>query len=143
MKQIFILLIFFCSLISCIHDRNTFRCVEYVRNYDGDTVTFNIPSVHPLFGEQISIRILNVDTAEIQTKNECEKIKAIQAKQVVERLLKQAQRIDLHNIQRGKYFRIVADIKADGVSIGEFLIKNNLAYYYSGGKKQQRDWCSK
>jgi len=27
----------------------------YVRNYDGDTITFNLPGLHPIIGEKISI----------------------------------------------------------------------------------------
>ncbi len=29
-----------------------YRGAEYVRNYDGDTVTFNLPGLHPLAGEE-------------------------------------------------------------------------------------------
>lgn len=140
---------------SCVHDENNFRCVEYVKNYDGDTITFNIPGVHPIIGNRVKVRLLNVDTAEIKTKEECEKQKARQAQKVVENLLKPAKRIDLENIQRGKYFRIVADVKIgknidkntgkkkNKISLGDYLIKNNLAYYYKGKKKPRIDWCSK
>lgn len=42
---------------SCEHDENNLRCVKYVRNYDADTVTFNIPKVHPLLGKKVNIRV--------------------------------------------------------------------------------------
>ena len=40
----------------------------YVRNYDGDTVTFNLPSLHPIIGEKISIRVNGIDTLEIKVE---------------------------------------------------------------------------
>ena len=101
--------------LECKHDQQNFRCVEYVKNYDGDTITVNIPGVHPLIGNKVKVRILNVDTAEMRTKDQCEKQKAQQAQKIVENLLKQAKKINLENIQRDKYFRILADVKADGI----------------------------
>ena len=51
-------------------------------------------------------------------------------------------RIDLENIERGKYFRIIADIKIDGKSLTRYLLKNGLAYSYDGGKKKKTNWCN-
>ena len=125
----------------CLHDAKNFRCVQYLNNYDGDTVTFNIPSVHTLFGRKISVRVLGVDTPEKRTKDMCEKQKAKQAQRAVAVVLKNAKRIDLENISRGKYFRIVADIKFDGQSLSKFLLAQGLAYQYDGGKKRKVNWC--
>lgn len=118
-----------------------FDSVQYVKNYDGDTVTFNIPNIHPLFGEKISVRVYGIDTPEIRTKNVCEKKKALLAKKLVERLLKDAKDIKLNNLKRGKYFRIVADIVADGKNVKDELIKNKLAVPYYGKTKRKVDWC--
>jgi endonuclease YncB( thermonuclease family) len=115
--------------------------VKYVKNYDADTVTFNIPSVHPLIGKNINIRVLGVDTPEIRTKNKCEKEKGRNARELVKNLLKNAKRIDLINIQRGKYFRVVADVMIDGKSLSAYLLKNGLAYAYQGGTKKKINWC--
>ncbi len=38
-----------------------FPHVTYHRCYDGDTCTFTIPGIHPLFGEQISVRIAGIE----------------------------------------------------------------------------------
>ena len=97
---------------------------------------FNIPGLHPLIGKNISIRVLGVDTPEIRTKNFCEKKKAVVAKKKVYDMLKKARNIELHNIKRGKYFRIVSDVIVDGKSIGKELIKSRLAYPYYGGSKK-------
>ncbi len=56
----------------------------YVRNYDGDTITFNLPGLHPVIGEKISIRVNGIDTPEIRGKCENEKYGAQQAKEMVE-----------------------------------------------------------
>ena len=41
---------------------------------------------------------------------------------------------------RGKYFRIVGRLKADGVDISDLLIEQQLAVLYDGGTKR-KDWC--
>lgn len=112
----------------------------YVDNYDGDTVKVDIPGLHPLIGDNINIRIRGIDTPEIRGKCQREKIKARKAKKRVRELLTNAKNIMLEQMSRGKYFRIVAVIVADGVNIGETLIIENLAIPYFGGKKTSK-WC--
>ena len=41
---------------------------------------------------------------------------------------------------RGKYFRIVGRLIADGVDILDLLIQQHLALLYDGGTKT-KDWC--
>ena len=48
----------------------------YVRNYDGDTITFTLPGLHPIIGEKISIRVNGIDTPEIKGKCDKEKYDA-------------------------------------------------------------------
>ena len=115
-----------------------FGCVAYVRNYDGDTITVNIPNIHPLLGEKINIRIRGIDTPEIKAKCEIEKFMALDAKVFVENLC-QMGKLTLRNISRGKYFRIVADVYVGDINIGEELIKSGLAVSYDGGTK--KGWC--
>ena len=112
----------------------------YVRNYDGDTVTFNLPELHPIIGEKISIRVNGIDTPEIRGKCEKEKYDAKQVKEMVADILKDAEQIVLRNMERGKYFRIAADVIVDGESLGDMLIEAGVAVRYSGGKKTHK-WC--
>lgn len=141
---IFSLLISFVGLAQdCHHTPTRFNCVKYLGNYDGDTVTFNIPNTHPLIGEKISVRLYGLDTPEIKTKVACEKEKGRIAKKLVESLLSRAKRIDLINLKRDKYFRILADIEYDQTSLKTILLKNDLAYEYFGKTKQKIDWCKK
>ena len=112
----------------------------YVRNYDGDTITFNLPNLHPIIGKKIAIRVNGIDTPEIRGKCDKEKYDAKQAQDMVEEFLKDAERIDLKNMERGKYFRIVADVYADGENLAEALIDSGMAVKYDGGKKNT-SWC--
>lgn len=126
---------------SCEHSVNEFRCVKFVKNYDADTITVNIPNVHPFIGDKISVRIFGVDAPEIRSNNQCEKDASRNAKRLVENLLKNAKRIDLINVKKDKYFRILADVRVDGNDVKAILLKNNLAYEYFGGTKEKKDWC--
>jgi micrococcal nuclease len=127
---------------SCEHDSRTFRCVQYIKNYDADTITVKIPGVHPLIGEKISVRVAGVDAAEMKSKTSCEYQSARDARKLVESQLKRAKNIELRNVQRDKYFRILADVAVDGVLIKDLLVKNKLAVAYDGGAKSKVDWCT-
>lgn len=125
----------------CKHDDHTFRCVKYLKNHDGDTLNVELPGVHPLFGSNISVRVRGIDTPEISTKDKCEKDAGRAAKNLAESMLKNAKRIDLENLGRDKYFRILADVKIDGKSLSEVMLKQHLAYEYQGGTKKHPNWC--
>ncbi len=136
----------FCSIgfaDDCKHSDTSFHCVKYVQNHDGDTITVKIPEVHPLFGEKISVRVRGIDTPEVSTKDKCEKDAGRIARNLAESLLKKAKRIDLVNVGRDKYFRILADVKIDGQDLSEVMLKNHLAYRYNGGTKQHLNWCER
>ncbi|MEI7974097.1 MAG: thermonuclease family protein [Bdellovibrio sp.] len=127
---------------SCQHSSEAFRCVRFLSNYDGDTIQVQIPDVHPLIGEKISVRVLGVDTPEKTGTKPCEKQKAREAQRLVESLLRRAQRIDLLNLDRDKYFRILARVHFDGQDLSEILLGNALAIPYGGGRKPaSMDWC--
>jgi len=51
-----------------------------------------------------------------------------------------AESITLKNVQRGKYFRLVASVEADGQDVSDLLIQEGLAVVYDGGTKV-KDWC--
>jgi len=72
-------------------------------------------------------------------KCEAEKILARQAKQYTVALLRSGKVIELKNTQRGKYFRILANVIIDGESLADSLVSNGLARRYDGGKRD--GWC--
>ena len=107
--------------------------------YDGDTFRADIKGYPPVVGKRMSIRINGIDTPEIKAHCEKEKILARAAKKVTVLMLRNAHTIELHNIKRGKYFRLIADVYVDGVSVGRELIRRHLAVPYYGRTKI--DWC--
>ncbi len=108
--------------------------------YDGDTFRVNIKGYPSIVGERMPIRINGIDTPEMRGKCTKEKTLARKAKQFTVSRLRSAKVIELRNMQRGKYFRIVADVYVDDKSLADLLIQDNLAVRYDGGAKI-KDWC--
>jgi len=86
------------------------------------------------------VRLEGIDTPEIRAKCAREKELALRAREYVRTTLSQAQRIDLINASRGKSFRVVARIVADGQDLTALLLHHNLGVPYAGGHKS-RPWC--
>jgi len=126
--------------------------ITIVSCYDGDTCRVNLPRsafnddwAYQLFGHNIPIRVEGIDTPEIRGKCQKEKDLAYEARDLVRGLLNNAQSITLTiddnpKEVRGKYFRIVGRLIADGVDISDLLIKRQLAVLYDGGTKT-KEWC--
>lgn len=106
-----------------------------VRVHDGDTFTVDIADVHPIIGKAISIRINHIDTPEITDKRARVKALALDARDYVKVRLLQASCIELTNIQRDKYFRVLADVYVDGKNLAQELIQKGFAQPYDGGAK--------
>ena len=127
---------------------------EYVRNYDGDTVTVDLVDLRdidldgtfaPLW-DNIGIRVAGVDTPEIRGKCPAEKVLAKEAKYLVRDALKSAEFITIRNAKRGKYFRIVGDIILEPGTerernLKDLLLDADLAVPYNGGRKT-KSWCN-
>ena len=108
-----------------------------IKVIDGDTIKVDVYGYPPIFGLGISVRINGIDTPELRDKNPEIKILAVEAKDVVKEYLEKADMIVLDNPQRGKYFRVVADVIADGINISEILLAEDLAKRYYGGTKEK------
>ena len=114
--------------------------VSEVRSiYDGDTFKVNINSWPDVVGESVSVRVLGIDTPELRGKCRLEKELARDAKKFTAGKLRAAKFVELKNIQRGKYFRLLADVYADGENLGDQLIKVGHARVYDGGARE--GWC--
>lgn len=140
MKTIITIIILLFPFTASAKSYGDFEGAKYVRNYDGDTITFNLPGYPPIIGKKLGVRVNGIDTPEIKGECEKEKVLARIGKKLVANLFKGAQEINLKNMKRGKYFRIVADVIVDGRSVAAALIKNKLAVPYDGGTKT-KDWC--
>ena len=137
------LLYFFLLLISSNLYANDYGnvIVSRVTNvYDGDTFRVDIDQWPALIGKNAPIRINNIDTPELRAKCENEKRLALLAKKFTQDKLQHVDIIELKRLNRGKYFRITADVFIDGESLAEGLLAAGFARVYSGTVKKQ-SWC--
>ena len=110
---------------------------EVTSVYDGDTFRCTISGWPEIIGERMGIRIAGIDTPEMRDKRPAIKALAKKAKQYVVQRLRSAKTIELRNMHRGKYFRIVAAVYVDGSDLGVELLQKGLAQEYDGGKKTE------
>jgi endonuclease YncB( thermonuclease family) len=116
--------------------RNGSNSVEIVSVYDGDTIFVNIANWPDIIGKRIGVRLRGIDCPEMNDNRSSIHHLAKEARQfVVDNVA--YKEIRLENIERDKYFRIVADVYVDGDNLSELLLKNKLAQEYDGGKKQK------
>jgi len=138
-KILFLALCFGFFSVQAAPEYGTVTVSKVISVYDGDTFRVDIDSLPPIVGKNIPIRLNGVDTPEIRGKCEHEKDLAIKARDFVRNKLANAKEIKLNNLQRGKYFRVVANVIVDGVSLEQELLDKEFAYKYTGGKKSS--WC--
>ena len=115
------------------------KVLEVTSIYDADTFRANLKGYPAIVGEHMSIRINGFDTPELRGKCDKEKQLARKAKQFTVEHLRAAKSIILKDIKRGMYFRLIADVYVDGISLGEQLIKHGNAVRYEDGTK--KIWC--
>ena len=121
-------------------DYGDYLVTSVIDVYDGDTLRVNIQDLPPIIGHNIRVRLRGIDTPEIQAQCFHEYQQALLARDRLRELVSAADTIQLKNAQRGKYFRIVADLILDGENAGDILIHEKLALRYDGGRKKH-PWC--
>lgn len=119
-------------------DWGSLEVAEVVSVIDGDTIKVTIPQVHPLLGEKIPVRIAHIDTPELSSTVKSVQELAYKAKAFTEQVLQQAHCIELRHVRRDKYFRILAEVYVDNISLGDLLVQEGLAKPYHG--KTKPDW---
>jgi len=141
MKVVVVLCLFFMSSVVFAADRQFGNVVvsEVTSIYDADTFRVSIKGWPDIIGKRMSVRVLGVDAPEIRGKCTSEKQAARRAKQFTVEALRSAKKIELRNIQRGKYFRILANVYVDGKDLAQSLINARLARVYNGGTR--KGWC--
>jgi micrococcal nuclease len=83
---------------------------EVTSIYDGDTFRVNINSYPKIIGHKMAIRLANVDTPELRGECTQEKLLARKAKQFTVNFIRESKALELRNMRKDKYFRIVADL---------------------------------
>ena len=136
LKKIIILIAVY-TLSAGLHAYDDISGVQYIRNYDGDTITFTVPYWPKIIGDKIPIRINGIDTPEMRDKDPEVKRLAKQAKRYLQRQLETCDDIILKSPKRGKYFRIIADVYCDENNVADLLLEKGYARPYNGEKKMQ------
>ena len=95
---------------------------KVLRVIDGDTFAVNLNRFSPIAGKNISVRVRGFDAEELRTSHPVKRIKAVRAQTDLKLLLDTAGTIRLYNIERGKYFRLVADVYVDNQNIAPQLL---------------------
>jgi len=112
---------------------------KIVSVYDGDTFRANLtsPKGYPdIISKNIGIRLSGIDTPEIKGTSKRLKSIAKKAKEYTEKRLREGNVIILKKVQRGMYFRIIAEVDIDGSILNQELIKKEFAREYDGGSKR-------
>lgn len=141
MSRLLFLFLFIANTLFAAQQYGNVFVDEVTSIYDGDTFRVSIKDYPAIIGNRVAIRVNGIDTPEIRAKCKKEKLLARKAKQFTVNFLRTSKVIELRNIQRGKYFRIVADVYGDGVNLTTELIKHKLGVAYDGGKKS-KNWCN-
>jgi len=112
--------------------------VGYV--FDGDTFAA-VVHMDKNTNVDVRVRLINVDTPEMNGKCESEKQRANAARNRLMALIPVGSVVELKNIKDDKYSgRIDANvILPDGRDVGRILINEKLGRAYSGGRRA--GWC--
>ena len=112
---------------------------KVVKIYDGDTITIaaKLPNTEgPIY--RFSVRLNGIDTPEVKGKSVAERDLAKQAKGALQELL-YGKIVELRNVANEKYGRILADVYVGDIHVNQWMITENFAVSYDGGKKQRPD----
>jgi micrococcal nuclease len=126
-----------CYLLGYSHSISANPKVRLVSVHDGDTIIVDIVNWPPIIGHHIPIRVKGIDTPELNDKSARVRTLALKAKDFLSSKIGSSH-IELRNIERDKYFRLDAEIYANGSNVGELLLAKGMAKRYDGGKKP--DW---
>ena len=112
--------------------------VDYI--FDGDTFSAAV-ELEKDVNIMVRVRLINIDTPEMNGKCDAEKQMAVRARDVLAGLIPTGTVVELDNIKDDKYLgRINANVfLPDGRDVGLILIDAGLGRPYSGGMR--KPWC--
>lgn len=138
-----LLTLLLCSFPAIADDKIYIQSItvsKIISIYDADTFRIEVTEWPGIIGDSIPVRMQGVDAPELHGKCESEKKKAQLARQYTVSMLQNAKVIELRNVRRGKYFRLLAEVYVDGDNLSSMLINKGLAREYHGGRRS--GWCS-
>ena len=105
------------------------------RVIDGDTIVVDLRCKPDILCRNLKIRLLGIDSAEIRTKDKNIKRQGLIAKHQLKEEIRRGEYFELRKCSRGKYFRLVCDLRINGLSASKLMISGGYARYYDGGTK--------
>jgi len=112
---------------------------EIVKIVDGDTVDLVLDLGFSTFVQQ-RLRLKGIDTPELSSTNESERIIANEAKGYVSVWLINQKKLTVKTFKDDKYGRIIAEIYGDdSLCLNKILIDNGYAWEYDGSKPRNND----
>ena len=132
------LLIFIVGISMAVSAKAVPARVDYI--FDGDTFSAAV-ELESEVNITVRVRLINIDTPEMNGKCEVEKRMAVRARDVLSALIPKGTVVELSNIKDDKYLgRINANVfLPDGRDVGLILIDSGLGRPYKGGKR--KSWC--
>jgi endonuclease YncB( thermonuclease family) len=108
--------------------------VEHVvRVHDGDTLAVDLADCPiEVLCKRVSVRIAGIDAPEMTDHRPNIKLAAIRAKAELLALVASPHTVRLVGARRDKYFRLLAGVESDGVSVARHLLDAGLAKPYAG-----------
>lgn len=115
---------------------------KVVKVYDGDTITV----ASKIFGSKniyrFSVRLNGIDAPEIKGKTQEEKNAAIVSRDALSKIIL-GEIVYLKDVKTEKYGRLLATVYFNNMNVNEWLLINNYAIKYDGGKKTNFEDISK
>ncbi|KTG26223.1 hypothetical protein AWR38_17780 [Idiomarina sp. WRN-38] len=129
-----------------VADYGSVRVDEVTSVLDGDTFRATVDEWPAVIGERIPVRISGINAPErrsrcdTEAEKERERELAADARIYLVERLRGAETIELRRIERGSFFRIIAEVWADGENVGEEMLEEGYALPYVEGAGG-RAWC--
>lgn len=112
---------------------------EIVKIVDGDTVDLVLDLGFSTFVQQ-RLRLKGIDTPEMNSSNENERLIANEAKGYVSLWLINQKKLTVKTFKDDKYGRIIAEIYGDdSFCLNKILIDNGYAWEYDGSGQRNKD----
>jgi endonuclease YncB( thermonuclease family) len=110
---------------------SAFFAVIFLYAIDADTIKVTIPNLHPLFGENVAVRLQVIDAPE----KACNYMRWEIGKKWVTEELASAKKIELKDCKKEKYGRLLCRLVYDSKDLATELLEKKLVVRY--GEKHQ------
>lgn len=108
---------------------------KVVKVYDGDSITVASKIFDSKKIYRFSVRLKGIDAPEIRGKTQEEKNAAIISRNALREKV-MGEIVLLEDVKKEKYGRLLANIYCNNTNVNEWMLINNFAIPYDGGKKK-------